>query len=121
KKLCKRGNEAGVFLAMTLLIRGPASSASSLAIGEGAPKEETLSRQDHGTNFNSFIPTLTRILPEVCRRAWKTSSWKMLFSLIEYPLPHTSTWQHIPARRRDVLPRNALSTDEGYMPGRWNA
>src|SRR5258706_4302430 len=34
---------------------------------------------------------------------------------------HTSKWQHIPARLRDVLPRNALSTDEGYMPGRWNA
>jgi hypothetical protein len=61
KKWCKCGNETGVFLAIPLLIRGHASSVSSLEIGEGAPKEETLSRQENCTNFTSFIPTFTVI------------------------------------------------------------
>lgn len=58
----KCGNEAVDFLAITLLIRGHFSSASSLEIGEDVPKEEKLSCQDNYKNSNSFIPTFTSIL-----------------------------------------------------------
>jgi hypothetical protein len=52
----KYWNETVDVWAITLLIRGHSSSASSREIGKGTPKEEKLSRQDNCKNSNSFIP-----------------------------------------------------------------
>jgi hypothetical protein len=51
-------------------------------------------------------------------------------AVLNYQGPGTSSktthvkivvWQHIPARRPDAVPHNAVSKDYGCVPGRWNA
>ena len=98
---------------------------SAFSLSRNSVKEEKPRGAYHLTCANSSWMCILSFRYKVTSRRMQvrmeTSSWKMLFSLIEDPLPHTSKWQHISASCRNVLPGNALSTDEGYMPGRWNA
>jgi hypothetical protein len=53
--ICKYWNAVVDFFAITLLIKEHSSSASSLKIGKGVPKEEKLSRQNNCENSDCLI------------------------------------------------------------------